>query len=61
MIWQGYHNNGFKLNNDDSYLLLRSRLTMTIEPTPWLKVSTEVQDARPFIPETARRRWLPVR
>src|ERR1700752_4526151 len=24
--YEGYHNGGFKLNNDDSYLLVRSRL-----------------------------------
>jgi hypothetical protein len=47
--YEGYHNSGFKLNNDDSYLLARSRLLMTIRPSPWFKVSAQVQDARPFM------------
>ena len=49
--YEGYHNSGFKLNNDDSYLLLRSRLLMTIRPSAWFKVSAQVQDARPFMQE----------
>ena len=47
--YEGYHNSGFKLNNDDSYLLIRSRLLMTIRPSAWFKVSAQVQDARPFM------------
>ena len=47
--YEGYHNSGFKLNNDDSYLLVRSRLLMTIRPSAWFKVSAQVQDARPFM------------
>jgi hypothetical protein len=47
--YEGYHNSGFKLNNNDSYLLLRSRLMLTIKPTAWFKVVTQVQDARPFM------------
>jgi hypothetical protein len=47
--YEGYHNSGFKLNNDDSYLLLRSRLAMTLQPTAWFKVVGQVQDARPFM------------
>jgi Alginate export len=47
--YEGYHNSGFKLNNNDSYLLLRSRLQMTIQPMEWLKLVTQVQDARPFM------------
>jgi hypothetical protein len=46
---EGYHNSGFKLNNNDSYILLRSRLQMNIQPTPWLKLVTQLQDARPFM------------
>jgi hypothetical protein len=46
---EGYHNSGFKLNNDDSYILLRSRLEMDIRPTRWLKLATQVQDSRPFM------------
>jgi hypothetical protein len=47
--YEGYHNSGFKLNNDDSYILVRSRLQMTIQPGPWFKLVTQVQDARPFM------------
>src|ERR1700685_3978251 len=42
--YEGYHNSGFKLNNDDSYLLLRSRIEMTLQPLAWFKVATQVQD-----------------
>src|SRR5580698_2966433 len=34
---EGYHNGSFKPHNNDSYILIRSRLQMTIQPTPWLK------------------------
>jgi hypothetical protein len=47
--YEGYHNSGFKLNNNDSYSLLRSRLAMTIRPSAWFKVVSQVQDARPFM------------
>jgi hypothetical protein len=47
--YEGYHNAGFKLHNNDSYILLRSRLQMTLQPTEWLKFITQVQDARPFM------------
>ncbi len=47
--YEGYHNSGFKLNNNDSYILLRSRLQMTIQPTAWFKVVSQVQDSRPFM------------
>jgi hypothetical protein len=47
--YEGYHNSGFKLNNDDSYILLRSRLQMNLQPTTWFKLATQVQDARPFM------------
>ena len=46
--YEGYHNSGFRLNSNDSYILLRSRL-FTIKPTRWLKIVTQVQDARPFM------------
>jgi hypothetical protein len=46
---EGYHNSGFKLNNNDSYLLLRSRLQLNIQPTAWLKLVAQLQDARPFM------------
>lgn len=47
--YEGYHDASFKKNNDDSYLLLRSRLQMTIRPLPWMKFVTQMQDARPFM------------
>ena len=47
--YEGYHNSGFKLNNNDSYILLRSRLMLTIKPTTWFKVVGQLQDARPFM------------
>src|SRR3984957_5694412 len=47
--YEGYHNSGFKLNNDDSYLLVRSRLGVTIRPSAWFKVWAQGQDSRPFM------------
>ena len=47
--YEGYHDSGFKLNNNDSYVLLRSRVQMTLQPLAWFKVATQVQDARPFL------------
>ena len=46
--FEHYHNSGFKPNVNDSYMLLRSRLQMTIRPTAWFRVVAQVQDARPF-------------
>jgi hypothetical protein len=46
---EGYHNSGFKLKNNDSYLLNRFRLQMNLQFTPWFKVVSQVQDARPFL------------
>ncbi len=47
--YEGYHDSGFKLNNNDSYLLLRSRLQMNLKPVAWFKLVTQLQDARPFM------------
>ena len=47
--YEGYHDSGFKLNNNDSYLLLRSRLQMNIRPVAWFKIVTQLQDSRPFM------------
>jgi hypothetical protein len=47
--YEGYHDSGFKLNNNDSYILVRSRLMLTIKPLTWFKVVAQVQDARPFM------------
>jgi len=49
MRYEGYHASGFKLNNNDSYLLLRSRLQVNIKPTPWFKIVGQLQDARSFM------------
>src|ERR1700722_19234118 len=47
--YEGYHNGSFKPHNNDSYILLRSRLAMTIKPVAWLKLMTQLQDSRPFM------------
>jgi len=47
--YEGYHNSGFKLDNDDSYMLNRMRLQMTLRFTNWFKVVSQTQDARPFL------------
>jgi hypothetical protein len=45
---EGYHNSGFKLNNNDSYQLNRLRLQMNLQFTSWFKVVAQTQDAREF-------------
>ncbi len=45
---EGYHNSGFKLNNNDSYQLNRFRLQMNLQFTNWFKVVAQTQDARVF-------------
>src|SRR5580704_19349515 len=47
--YEGYHNIGFKPKSNDSYLLLRSRLQLNIQPSSWFKVVAQLQDARPFM------------
>jgi hypothetical protein len=47
--FEGYHNGSFKLNNNDSYLLNRLRVQMTLRFTPWFRVVSQAQDARPFL------------
>jgi len=47
--YEGYHDGSFKLHNNDSYILLRSRLQMNIKPTHWFKLVTQLQDSRPFM------------
>ncbi|HTG30537.1 MAG TPA: alginate export family protein, partial [Methylomirabilota bacterium] len=46
---EGYDNGGFKLGNNDSYMLLRTRFQMTIQPTKGVRIVAQVQDARPFL------------
>jgi hypothetical protein len=45
---EGYHNSGFKLNNNDSYQLNRFRLQMNLQFTSWFKVVAQTQDDRSF-------------
>lgn len=47
--YEGYDNSGFKPNNHDAYLLNRFRFQMDLRFTPWLKVVSQTQDARPFL------------
>jgi Alginate export len=47
--FEGYHDSGFKLNNNDSYMLLRSRFQVNIQPTSWFKLVAQTQDARPLL------------
>ena len=47
--FEGYRNGAFRLHNNDSYLLLRSRLQLTLQPRTWFKVTAQLQDARPFL------------
>jgi hypothetical protein len=47
--YEGYHNSGFKPKSNDSYILLRSRLQLNIQPSTWFKVVAQLQDARPFM------------
>jgi hypothetical protein len=47
--YEGYHDGSFKLHNNDSYILLRSRLQLNIKPTSWFKLVSQLQDARPFM------------
>src|SRR5580693_1045433 len=47
--YEGYHNSGFRQKSNDSYILLRSRLQLNIQPTTWFKVVAQLQDARPFM------------
>jgi hypothetical protein len=47
--YEGYHDGNFKLNNNDSYILVRSRLLLELKPLAWFKVVTQLQDSRPFM------------
>jgi len=47
--FEGYHDSGFKLNNNDSYLLNRMRYQMNLNFTSWFKIVGQTQDARPFL------------
>lgn len=47
--YEGYVNGEFRLHNNDSYILLRTRVSLTLKPTSWLTAVAQVQDARPFL------------
>ena len=49
--FEGYRNGSFTAGKNDSYVLNRFRYQMDIRPAPWLKVVSQVQDARPFFQE----------
>ena len=44
--FEGYDNNSFKANANDSYLLNRLRFQLDLHSTSWLRVTAQVQDAR---------------
>jgi hypothetical protein len=44
--YEGYDNNSFKANADDSYLLNRFRFQVDLHTASWLRVTAQVQDAR---------------
>jgi hypothetical protein len=45
--FEAYRNGSFKPDNDDAYFLNRFRYQMDLRPATWLKVVSQVQDARP--------------
>ncbi len=45
---EGFSGGGFRNNNSDAYYLNRFRINMNINPTPWLRFSFQMQDARVF-------------
>lgn len=45
--YEGYDNNSFKAGSDDSYVLNRFRLETDLRAGSWLRVTAQVQDARP--------------
>jgi hypothetical protein len=46
--FEAYRNGSFRLGNDDAYFLNRFRYQMDLRPATWLKVVSQVQDARPI-------------
>jgi hypothetical protein len=45
---EAYRNGSFKRGSSDTYALNRFRYELDIRPTSWLKIASQVQDARPF-------------
>jgi hypothetical protein len=48
---EGYRNGNFTSGKKDTYVLNRFRYQMDLRPASWLKVVSQVQDARPFFQE----------
>jgi hypothetical protein len=48
MRFEGYTGLGYHPDNNDYYLLNRSRFNLTLRPQSWLKVFVQAQDARVF-------------
>jgi hypothetical protein len=46
--FEAYRNGGFKRGHNDAYFLNRFRYQIDLRPTAWLKVVSQVQDARPI-------------
>jgi hypothetical protein len=46
--FEDYTNGSFKSGNDDSYLLNRFRFQIDLYVNRWLRITSQVQDARPF-------------
>jgi len=46
--FEAYRNGSFKPSNDDAYFLNRFRYQIDLRPATWLKVVSQVQDARPI-------------
>jgi len=51
--YERYHNSGFKLNNNDSYLLLCSRLQLNIKPRILVQVCFSVAGFAPVYTKVA--------
>ena len=45
---EGFSGGAFKNNNSDAYYLSRFRINMNVNPTPWLRFSFQMQDARVY-------------
>jgi hypothetical protein len=49
---EGFSGGGFKPDTSDAYYLNRLRLSLTVQPTHWIKVFAQLQDARVFFKNT---------
>ena len=46
--FEEYDNSNFKAGSNDSYELNRFRLQMDVKPNSWIRLTGQMQDARPF-------------